>query len=215
MYCILIIVEKEVNEKNSNKEELNMKKTGTKKLVLGALMAALVVILQYMGSFVRFGPFSISLVLIPIVIGAITCGKEIGAFLGLIFGMMVFITGDAALFLAVNASGTIITVILKGVLCGYLTGLTYEVILKISKRKYFSAVVSAIICPIVNTGIFLAGCYFFFLETVTEWGVAAGFGNVGAYMIFGLVGANFLVELGFNVVFAPAIVHILKAVKRS
>ena len=191
-----------------------MKKSETKKLVIGALMAALVVILQYMGSFVRFGPFSISLVLIPIVIGAITCGKEIGAFLGFIFGIMVFVTGDAALFLAVNAAGTIITVILKGILCGYLTGLIYELMLKISKRKYLSAVISAIICPIVNTGIFLIGCYFFFLETVTEWSVAAGFGaNVGAYMIFGLVGANFLVELGFNVVFAPAIVHILKAVK--
>ena len=54
-----------------------MKKLEIRKLVLGALMAALVVILQYMGSFVRFGPFSIFLVLIPIVIGAITCGKEI------------------------------------------------------------------------------------------------------------------------------------------
>ena len=193
-----------------------MKKLETRKLVLGALMAALVVILQYMGSFVRFGPFSISLVLIPIVIGAITCGKEIGAFLGLIFGIMVFVTGDAALFLAVNAPGTIITVILKGVLCGYLTGLFYELILKVSKKKYLSAVISAVICPVVNTGVFLTGCYFFFLETVTEWGIAAGFGsNVGAYMIFGLVGANFLVELGFNVIFAPAIVHILKATDKN
>ena len=34
-----------------------------------ALFTAIVVVLQFLGSFVRFGPFSISLVLIPIVVG--------------------------------------------------------------------------------------------------------------------------------------------------
>ena len=39
----------------------------TKKLVLGAILTALVIILQMMGSFIRFGMFSISLVLVPMV----------------------------------------------------------------------------------------------------------------------------------------------------
>jgi thiamine transporter ThiT len=50
-----------------------------KQLTLGAMLTALVVVLQLVGSFIRFGPFSISLVLIPIVIGAATCGPYIGA----------------------------------------------------------------------------------------------------------------------------------------
>ena len=45
-------------------------KTSTETLVLGAILTALVVVLQMMGSFIRFGMFSISLVLVPIVIGA-------------------------------------------------------------------------------------------------------------------------------------------------
>ncbi|MBO5326582.1 MAG: ECF transporter S component, partial [Clostridia bacterium] len=57
-----------------------------RKLTLGAMLTALVVVLQLVGSFIRFGPFSISLVLIPIVIGAATCGPYIGAWLGLVFG---------------------------------------------------------------------------------------------------------------------------------
>ena len=77
-------------------------KMSTKNMVLGAILTALVILLQFMGSFIHLGPFSISLVLIPIVIGAATCGAGIGAWLGFVFGIVVLISGDAAAFLAVN-----------------------------------------------------------------------------------------------------------------
>ena len=51
---------------------MNRKKMSTQTLVLGAVMTALVALLQYMGAFIKLGPFSITLVLIPIVIGAAT-----------------------------------------------------------------------------------------------------------------------------------------------
>ena len=41
-----------------------------RKLTLLALFTAIVIVLQLLGSFIRFGPFSISLVLEPIVIGS-------------------------------------------------------------------------------------------------------------------------------------------------
>ena len=94
----------------------NKRKLTTQELVLGAILTAIVVVLQLMGSFIKFGPFSISLVLIPIVIGAATCGTAIGAWLGLMFGFVVLISGDAAAFLSVNSFGTIVTVLLKGTL---------------------------------------------------------------------------------------------------
>ena len=58
-----------------------------------------------MGSFIRFGPFSISLVLIPIVIGAATCGIKIGAWLGLVFGAVVMVTGGAEAPLTISGMG--------------------------------------------------------------------------------------------------------------
>ena len=76
------------------------KKQQTQKLVLGAVLTALVVVLQLLGTFVRFGPFAISLVLIPIVIGAATCGYKIGAWLGFVFGVVVLLSGDATAFFA-------------------------------------------------------------------------------------------------------------------
>ena len=50
-----------------------------------ALLTAIVVVLQFLGFFLRFSTFSISLVLMPIVIGAALYGIGTGAWLGLVF----------------------------------------------------------------------------------------------------------------------------------
>lgn len=196
---------------------MKAKQMSAKTLVMGAVMTALVIILQYLGSFIKLGPFSISLVLIPIVIGTATCGKGIGAWLGFVFGIIVLLSGDAAAFLTVNAPGTIITVLLKGTACGFISGLAYECMYKLLKgNSYFSTVAAAIVCPTVNTGIFLLGCLVFFMDTITGWAEAAGLGGgVAHYMIFGLVGGNFLVELAINIIFSPIIVRIINVVKKS
>ena len=52
-------------------------------------------ILQLLGSFIKIGPVSISLVLIPIVIGAAVYGLKTGAWLGLVFGIVVLLAGAA------------------------------------------------------------------------------------------------------------------------
>jgi uncharacterized membrane protein len=179
-------------------------KKSTEILVMGAILTALVIVLQLMGAFIRFGMFSISLVLIPIVIGAATCGPKVSAWLGGVFGVVVLLSGDAAAFLAIDVFGTIVTVLVKGIACGLAAGLVYKLLEKYN--RYVAVVVAAITCPVVNTGVFLLGCLVFFMETVTEW---AGGSNVGAYMITGLVGFNFLFELGTNMVLSPVVVRLL------
>ena len=185
----------------------NERKKQTQVLVLGAILTALVVILQFMGSFIRFGPFAISLVLIPIVIGAATCGVKIGTWLGFIFGVVVLISGDASAFLAVNVFGTIVTVLLKGAACGLAAGLIYKLLEKYN--RYLAVIAAAVVCPIVNTGVFLLGCVIFFMDTVAEWGAALGFGGTLEYMFLGLVGGNFLFELASNIILSPVIVRVL------
>lgn len=180
-----------------------------KTLALGAILTALVIVLQLMGSVIHFGMFSISLVLIPIVVGAALCGKYIGAWLGFVFGAVVLLSGDAAAFMAVDVIGTIVTVLLKGTLCGLVSGLIYELIAK--KNQLVAVIMAAIICPIVNTGIFLLGCLVFFMPTIKSW---AGDTEMISFMIFGLGLINFPVELGFNLVLSPIIVRLLKLTKR-
>lgn len=184
-------------------------KFSTKTLAMGAILTALVILLQYLGSFIHFGPFSISLVLLPIVIGAALCGPVISAWLGLVFGIVVLISGDAAAFMGVNAVGTIITVLLKGAAAGFVAGIVYQALEKIN--RYLAVVVAAIACPVVNTGIFLIACRVFFFDTITQWAAGA---NVVTYMFVGLVGVNFLVELAVNVILSPTAVRIIDIVKK-
>ena len=72
-----------------------------------------------------------------------------------------------------------------------------------------AVVASAVVCPLVNTGVFLLGCLVFFLDTIRQWAAGMGFESVGTYMLVGLVGVNFLIELGVNVVLGPVIVRIV------
>lgn len=192
----------------------NEKKFQTETLAVGALMTALVAVLQLVGSFIRFGPFSVSLVLVPIVIGASLCGWKIGAWLGFVFGVMVLLSGDAAAFLAVSVPGTVATVLLKGILCGAAAGAVYKLLER--KHRYPAVVLSAIICPIVNTGVFFIGCALFFMDTLAGWASSIGFGdNVVRYMLLGLAGGNFLFEMGANIILSPIVVRILDIVKRK
>ena len=83
----------------------------------------------------------------------------------------------------------------------------------VGKNNRFAVYTAAILCPVCNTGIFLLGCQFFFLETIAEWGKALGFEDVYAYMFLGLAGINFVIEVVVNIVLAPVIVRLIKAAK--
>lgn len=186
-----------------------MKNTKTQKIVGIGLFTAIVVALQLLAASIKFGPFSITLVLAPIVIGAALYGVGAGAWLGAAFGVSVLISGDAAAFMTINPAGTVITVLLKGMLAGLAAGLIYKALEKTNKTV--AVVLAGIACPIVNTGIFLAGCYFFF----QEWLVSV-FGTTGfATVVTGLVSVNFAVELGINMVLASVIVRIIDIGKKQ
>ena len=183
------------------------KRTDTKTLVLAALLTAMVVILQFVGASIRFGMFSISLVLIPIVVGGALCGVSVASWLGFVFGLVVLLSGDAAAFLAFSIPGTVITVILKGVACGYAAALTYKFVYSLTKRLYVAVIAAAIVCPVVNTAVFLLGCLVFFFNDIMP--KDAGAWEVIKYMVFVLVGGNFLFELATNIILGPVVVRLI------
>ena len=182
--------------------------TKTKNMVGMGLFTAIIVVLQFLGGGIKFGVFSISLVLVPIVVGAAVYGWKAGAWLGFAFGAAVLLSGDAAAFLVINPLATVLVVLVKGAACGLCAGFLYKLLEKVNRTLAVFA--AALICPVVNTGIFLLGCQFFFLETVAQWGASMGYANVGAYMFLGLAGGNFLIELAVNMVLAPVIVRLIR-----
>lgn len=179
----------------------------TKKVVGIGLFTAIVVVLQVLAVVIRpTGLFNISLVLVPIVVGAAMYGYKAGAWLGFVFGVVVLIT-DASAFLAVSIPGTVITVLVKGTLAGLLAGVVYQLLRRVN--TIFAVAVSAIVCPVVNTGIFLIGCRVFFFDTINAWSASAGYESAGKYMIIALVGVNFLIEIAINIVLSPTIVKLI------
>lgn len=188
-------------------------RNNTKKLVGVGLLTAIVVVLQAVAVAIRpTGLFNISLVLVPIVVGAALYGYKAGAWLGFVFSAIVLFT-DSAAFMAVNVPGTIITVFVKGTVAGLVAGLVYLALEK--KNRYAAVIAAAIACPLTNTGLFLVGCVLFFMDTINGWAAAAGYANAGTYMIMALVGVNFLVELVLNIILSSAIIRIINISKRE
>ena len=181
----------------------------TKTLVLSAVLTAVVVVLQVMAILTRaiLPAFAINLVLIPIVIGAAIGGIKVGAWLGFASGVAVLVSGDAAAFLTVSIGGTIAVVLLKGLASGIAAALVYKLLE--NKNKYLAVIAAAIACPVANTGVFVLGCFAFFMDTIREWGEAMGFENAFAYIIFGMIGVNFIIELVLNIVLSPAVIRLL------
>lgn len=194
-----------------------MKNANNVKRMAGiALLMALILVMQLLGGMIPpVGGFTISLVLIPIVLGAALYGPGAGALLGATFGVIVFIgcingtDVGGAMVLQANPVLCFLVVMGKGTLAGFAAGFVYR-LLK-GKNPYLAMVCAAIVCPVVNTGVFILCMLAFFIDVLAVW---AGGGEVLGYILTGLILANFVPELIINVVFSPAGQRILKAVNR-
>lgn len=184
-----------------------MKNNKIKRMAGIALLMAMIVVLQFIGSSIPpiGGTVSISLVLIPIVIGAAVYGPGAGAILGGAFGVIAILgcitgtdVGGGMVFQA-NPVLCVLVVMSKGILAGAAAGWVYGLLKSVN--GYVAMLCAAIVCPLVNTGVFLVCMALFFMEVLTAW---AGGANVLGYVLTGLVLCNFLPELALNVIFSPA-----------
>ena len=194
----------------------NTNKSNVYRLTGLGILTAIIIVLQVLTTFVRFGPFSITLALIPIVVGAAMYGKGAGAYLGAVFSVVVVIMcitgGDVGGFMVWSANPVmcVIMCMLEGTAARFLAGLMYQLVGK--KNQLLGVILAALISPIANTGIFIIGMLLFFRETLASW---AGGSDLLTYIIMGLTGVNFLVELGVNIVLSPIVVKIIDAVRKT
>ena len=200
------------------KTKLKTKNTEkTRRLVMIAILSALIIVLQIISNFIRFGPVQITLALTPIIIGAAMYGMWAGAFLGAVLGGVIVVWGllglDGGFVLAlmgINPFMTIAVCILKTTVAGFVAGVVFKAIAK--KNDVVASFVAGGLCPIVNTGIFLAAMLTIFVDFVK--GLADG-KNVIVFAISTFVGINFLVEFIVNMVLATAVTRIIRAFKKS
>ena len=193
--------------KASNKRALS-----TKTMVLMAMLTALVVILTYAGSFIRLSPMvTVSLTLVPIVLGAVLCGVWGGTWLGLVNAIIILASGQAAVFFGISIIGTIVVVLTKGMLCGLSAALIYRLVNR--WNKYAAVVTAAVICPVVNTGIYLIGCLTVFFSAVESM-IGEATPSLLSVLIYSMGLVNFPFELLFNIVLCPVIYRLIKLLPR-
>lgn len=183
-----------------------------------AVFTAIIAVLTVLCNFVRFGPFSITLALAPIIIGTAMYGKSAGAYLGGVFGLVVLVTGllgwdggTVMLLLSISPVALVAIVMIKGIAAGWVSGLVYRAIERKSEKS--AVILAGIVCPVVNTGLFIIGMLIFFFDTLNGWAAAKG-QELLLYLIAGLTGVNFLVELAVNLLLSSGICRIIKAGKR-
>jgi uncharacterized membrane protein len=180
-----------------------------------SILIAVVAVLQVVATYVRFGPVSITLALFPMVIGAAMYGKFAGALLGGVFGVVVLIgcingadIGGHILW-GVNPFLTAALCMIKGIAAGFTAGYVYAALSKLN--VYARVTAAAVLCPVINTGIFIAAMILFYRDTLVAW---AGETHILYFAIIGMTGINFLLEFTVNVVLAPTVTRIINAVKR-
>ena len=152
---------------------------------------------------------TVTLVLPIVVIGAALYGPIVGAWLTVIPTITSF--GEATLFLTYSPVGTGLTLFLKGILAGLCAGLIYKAL---SKKHPLGAVTcAAVVAPVVNSGVFVLGCYVFIWDELMALAEANGVGI--AVLLLGLVVVNFVIELILNLVLCPTILRVIQLVSKK
>ena len=204
--------------------QLKSQKQKTLELVQLSMLAALVVVLQILSALIPpiGGMVSITLTLIPVVIGAILFGKKGGAILGFTFGVIVMINCITALdpggniLWNTNPFLTAFLCLLKGTLAGFVPAVVYSALTRSktvsTTKKIFSTALAAMLAPIVNTLTFVIGMLLYFKDTLTIW---ADGKPIMLYILLGLAGLNFLIEFIINIILTPAIIRIVDVVKKK
>lgn len=184
----------------------------TMKLTMLALLTALVIALQLICTVIKFGPFSITLALTPIIIGAAIYGPMVGAFLGFMFSLVVYITGltgmDGGFILMMmdySALGTTVLCLLKGTAAGFVAGISYRALSRAPRGV--AAVVTGAVTPIVNTGIFALGMMTIFYGFLS--GAAAPGENPIGMLFLGWIGINFIVEFITNIALGTVLTQVV------
>ena len=195
-------------------EKTNREKIG--KLVGMAVLLAILIVLQLIGNFIHIGPTSISLVLIPIALGAMLFGPVYGGFLGLVFGAIVLIGGITGtdpfthILLQESPVGTIIICVVKSTAAGVVAGIAFKLISKFN--NLVASFVAAALVPIINTGLFILGGLTLVGPALMKNFVAEGTTLI-YFLVIGCAGLNFIAEFAVNLIFAPALNRLFLLIK--
>lgn len=183
-----------------------------------ALLSAVIIVMTfvpYLG-YISYGGLSITLIHIPVIIGACILGIKGGAVLGAVWGVSCLI--KAVLAPPTPLEGIIfknpLIALIPRIIAGAAAGLVWELISKKDTQKHLSSVVSAIICCVCNTALVMGGIYLIYGEKYgAELGISSvSFGGLTNY-ILAAFGINAVLEAVVGTAVAVPVSAALRKIK--
>ena len=183
-------------------------KFSTKYLVEMALLVAIILLMAFTPiGYIKTAGLEITLIVIPVAVGAVTLGPAAGAILGGVFGITSFIqcfgmSAFGTLLLGVNPVFTFLD--------GWLTGLIYAGLKKTKIPSAGSVTLASLCCPLLNTTFFMGTLVTLFAGTMREqFGMTKVIPFIAAF-----VGVNGVVEAIVCFVIGTAVSMALKKALR-
>jgi uncharacterized membrane protein len=182
-------------------ETMTQKKFSTKYLVEMALLVAIILIMAFTPiGYIRTAGLEITLIVVPVAVGAVTLGPAAGAILGGVFGITSFIqcfgmSPFGAALLGINGFLTFLVCVPTRILMGWLTGLIYKGLRKTKLPSGASVTISNLCCPLLNTTFFMGMLVLGFYNTEYIQSFVSALGAKNALLfILAFVGVNGLIE---------------------
>lgn len=196
---------------------MNKKKFSTKFLVEMALLVAIILIMAFTPlGYIKTAGIEITLIVVPVAVGAVTLGPAAGAILGGVFGLASFLrcfglNAFGAMLLSINPFLAFLLYVPTRILTGWLTGLIYQGIRKTKIPSNVSITIANLCCPLLNTTFFMSMLVFGFYQTeyIQSFVQTLGVSNPFLFVI-AFVGFNGLVEAVVCFIVGTAISAALK-----
>lgn len=150
---------------------MNKNKFSTKYLVEMALLVAIILLMAFTPiGYIKTAGLEITLIVVPVAVGAVTLGPTAGAILGGVFGITSFIqcfgmSQFGALLLGINPFLTFLVCVPTRILMGWLTGLIYHGLRKTKIPSAASVTIASLCCPLLNTTFFMGTLVTLFAST--------------------------------------------------
>ena len=189
-----------------------MKNKKTLEMVQMAVLVAIILIMAFTPlGYLRTVGLEISMLSIPVVIGAMCVGPGCGAVLGLVFGLTSFymcfgMSRFGAALLSINPFLTFLVCVPTRALMGYLTGILFRVIHRIDKTKTVSYFVCGLLGAFMNTLFFMGMLMICFGNStfLREMNESMGNLNIIAFII-AIAGINGLLEMPLTCIAGGAV----------
>ena len=194
----------------------NTKKMTSKTLLLveTAMLTAIILVMAFTHlGYIVIGPLSLTLLMVPVIVGGVNCGKGVGAFLGAVFGATSFaqcFMGDVlgSFLISFSIPRTLFVCVVSRILAGFLCGLIFEVCEKHDSKKGWSYVVASISGSLLNTVFFLGSLAILFWNTQFTAEQATALGGLESVLKTAIAiasGINAPIELLVCAVIASAV----------